>query len=288
VILNGIEDIVTRPDLADRAVFLTLEAIPEDRRRPEQQLWAAFEKERPRILGVLLDAVVQGLKMLPQTRLDKLPRMADFALWATACETAFWPAGTFWTAFCVNRDEAIEGVIEADPIATAVRAIMAARTQWTGTASDLLGVLGEAAGEAHRKARTWPDSPRALAGRLRRAAAFLRRIGIEIGFRREGRTRTRTIRISVVPENVGERPSASSVSSTTISKTNGGKDFAADTSQMVGNEADGCSDDNWTGAAAIRANPLKSNDVAAADDADTNIIHVSGQEKNDASGSRVR
>jgi hypothetical protein len=29
VILNGIEDIVTRPDLADRAVFLTLEPIPE-------------------------------------------------------------------------------------------------------------------------------------------------------------------------------------------------------------------------------------------------------------------
>src|SRR5215813_3849798 len=86
VILNGIEDIVTRPDLADRAVFLTLEPIPEDRRRPEQELWAAFEKERPRILSVLLDAVVQGLKMLPQTRLEKLPRMADFALWGTACE----------------------------------------------------------------------------------------------------------------------------------------------------------------------------------------------------------
>ena len=34
VILNGIEDIVARPDLADRAVFLTLEPIPEERRRP--------------------------------------------------------------------------------------------------------------------------------------------------------------------------------------------------------------------------------------------------------------
>ena len=33
VILNGIEDIVTRPDLADRAIFLTLEPIPEERRR---------------------------------------------------------------------------------------------------------------------------------------------------------------------------------------------------------------------------------------------------------------
>src|SRR5262249_30662195 len=68
VILNGIEDIVTRPDLADRAVSLTLEPIPEEHRRPEQELWAAFEVERPRILGVLLDAVVEGLKRLPETR----------------------------------------------------------------------------------------------------------------------------------------------------------------------------------------------------------------------------
>ena len=65
VILNGIEDIVTRPDLADRAMFLTLEPIPEERRRPEAELWAAFEVERPRILGVLLDAAVEGLKRLP-------------------------------------------------------------------------------------------------------------------------------------------------------------------------------------------------------------------------------
>ena len=151
VILNGIEDIVTRPDLADRAVFLTLEPIPEERRRPEAELWAAFEAERPRILGVLLDAVVEGLKRLPETRLEKLPRMADFALWATACETALWPAGTFWSAYCGNRDEAVEGVIDADPIAAAVRAVMATRTVWTGTASDLLGALGRGGGRARRQ-----------------------------------------------------------------------------------------------------------------------------------------
>ena len=199
VILNGIEDIVTRPDLADRAVFLTLEPIPEERRRPEAELWAAFEAERPRILGVLLDAVVEGLKRLPETRLEKLPRMADFALWATACETALWPAGTFWSAYCGNRDEAVEGVIDADPIAAAVRAVMATRTEWTGTASDLLGALAEVAGERVAKSKTWPDSPRALAGRLRRAATFLRKIGIEISFEREGRARTRTIHITTTP-----------------------------------------------------------------------------------------
>ena len=196
VILNGIEDIVTRPDLADRAVFLTLEPIPEERRRPEAELWAAFEAERPRILGVLLDAVAEGLRRLPDTHLPKLPRMADFALWATACETALWPAGTFWSAYCGNRDEAVEGVIDADPVAAAVRAVMLERTEWTGTASDLLGALAEAAGERIAKSKTWPDSPRALSGRLRRAATFLRKIGIEVAFEREGRARTRVIRIT--------------------------------------------------------------------------------------------
>ena len=217
VILNGIEDIVTRPDLADRAVFLMLEPIPEERRRPEQELWTAFEAERPRILGVLLDAASKGLAMLPQTRLDKLPRMADFALWAAACETALWRAGTFWSAYCGNRDEAVEGVIDADPIAAAVRAAMATRTEWTGTASELLGALAEMAGERVAKSKAWPDSPRALAGRLRRAATFLRRIGIEIGFEREGRARTRIIRITTgqlsAPETRRARPSASAAPS---------------------------------------------------------------------------
>ena len=141
VILNGIEDMVTRPDLADRALFLTLEAIPENRRRPQAELWAAFEAERPRILGVLFDAVVEGLKQLPATRIPNLPRMADFALWATACETALWPAGTLGAAYNSNRDEAIEAIIEADTVAAAVRTLMQTRTVWTGTATELLGAL---------------------------------------------------------------------------------------------------------------------------------------------------
>ena len=41
--------------------------------------------------------------------------MADFALWATACETALWPAGTFTRAYDANRKAAIEDVIESGP-----------------------------------------------------------------------------------------------------------------------------------------------------------------------------
>ena len=56
VILNGIEDIITRPDLADRAILLMLAPITERQRRPENALWREFELARPHILGALLYA----------------------------------------------------------------------------------------------------------------------------------------------------------------------------------------------------------------------------------------
>jgi hypothetical protein len=119
--------------------------------------------------------------------------MADFALWATACESAFRPAGTLEIAYSNNRRAAIENIIDAVPVAALVREILADRAQWTGSASDLLQVGTNRSG--------WPKSPRALAGRLRRAQTFLRTLGIEIVFGREGQLGTRTIRITAMGEN---------------------------------------------------------------------------------------
>jgi hypothetical protein len=98
VIINGIGELVMRADLADRSLFVNLAPVADRQRRSHQEIWATFESLRPKILGVLLDAVAHGLRALPTTRLDEMPRMADFAVWATACEGAFWPEGTF-----VNR-----------------------------------------------------------------------------------------------------------------------------------------------------------------------------------------
>src|SRR5262245_48011741 len=62
LLLNGIEAVISRPDLADRALFLTLPPIDDEHRRPERQFWRDFEVARPRILGSLLDAVAHGLR----------------------------------------------------------------------------------------------------------------------------------------------------------------------------------------------------------------------------------
>jgi len=127
ILLNGIEDVISRPDLGDRAIFLSLAPIGEAQRRPENELWRDFEIARPCILGALLDAMVHGLRTLGRVRLDRLPRMADFALWTAACETALWPTGTFARAYAANRRAAIEDIIDGDPVAALVRDIMAER-----------------------------------------------------------------------------------------------------------------------------------------------------------------
>jgi hypothetical protein len=202
ILLNGIEDVIGRSDLADRALFLTLPPIGEHRRRSERQLWRDFEVARPRILGSLLDAAAYGLRKLPGIHLEQLPRMADFALWATACETAFWPAGTFARAYQANRRAAIEDLIDVDPIAARIRQIMANRSTWIGSASDLLRAGSNLAEPALPSgAADWPTTPRALAGRLRRAQPFLRVLGIDIAFSREGRSGSRVIRIRTRAEN---------------------------------------------------------------------------------------
>jgi hypothetical protein len=148
------------------------------------RIWQEFETAQPLILGALLEAASHGLRTLSGVCL----RMADFALWATACETVLWPAGTFMRAYEENRRAAIEGVIEADPVAEHARDMLAKATTWTGSASDLHRIGADRSPDG-RSARSsgWPKSPRALAGRLRRAQTPLRALGIEIAFSREGR-----------------------------------------------------------------------------------------------------
>jgi hypothetical protein len=155
--------VITRPDLADRSISLTLPPVADGRRQSERDLWRQFEFAHPHRRR-LLDLVVHGLRTLPGIGLDHLPRMADFALWAAACETARRPAGTFGRAYEANRRAAIEGIIDADPVAACVREIMAERGSWRGSAADLLraGAGHNGTDCAQKSARPrWPPASRA-------------------------------------------------------------------------------------------------------------------------------
>jgi hypothetical protein len=68
--------------------MVQLGEISEQQRLPQAELNSKIEAARPRILGALLTALSQTLAALPDTKPDKLPRMADYALFAIASEKA--------------------------------------------------------------------------------------------------------------------------------------------------------------------------------------------------------
>ena len=183
ILLNGIDDIATRQDLIDRAIIINLEPIATSARRPESELWSTFKQGQPYILGALLNAMVTGLRQLPRTHLSALPRLADFALWASAAETAWGAeAGEFMRMYRRNRTDAVEAGLEGAPVAKTLRAWCSqqgSQGSWTGTSPQLLAALNQTV-KSEPGVRTWPKSAKALSGQLKRLATGLRSTGIHV------------------------------------------------------------------------------------------------------------
>jgi hypothetical protein len=217
VFLNGIEDFVARGDLLDRCITLTVRPLDDRDRRTEKELKARFEEVRPRVLGALLDVVAGGLRDLPGVKLDRLPRLADFCTWVTACERSLgWQPGVFLRTYERNRQAATETALEASVVAKHVSGLLKNADTWSGTATELLAALETRASEADRHLKSWPQGPRGLSGHLRRVAPSLRKCGIDVDFRSQ-RVGSRIQRI-ITLSRISAEPSTSSTPSTTQEK----------------------------------------------------------------------
>lgn len=196
-ILTGIEELATRGDLLDRCLILQLPRISEDRRRPESDFWREFGAAHGRLLGAVLDAVSVAIRKLPATRIDRLPRMADFALWATAAESGLGlQPDEFLAAYRGNRESVNEVALESSPIAKHVQSLAEAGG-FSGTPGDLLVQITGMATEAEKRGSNWPKNARSLSGHLKRLAPNLRAAAVEIEFARgTDRKRTRTVTIT--------------------------------------------------------------------------------------------
>lgn len=191
VILTGIAEVVTSADLLDRSLVLYLPTIGDTQRQPEREYWDAFTTAQPRIFGALLDGVSSVLRERPYVKLRSLPRMADFAVTAIAAMPAFGETGeAFLRAYGDNRCAADDLALEASVISAPLQNLVARHSAWQGTATELLELLAEFAGDDLRRQRSWPKNGRQVAGELRRIVPHLRTAGISVDFppgRRHGR-----------------------------------------------------------------------------------------------------
>jgi hypothetical protein len=189
VLLNGIaSEMVNRPDLLDRALVLELPNIPDTSRRTREDVWRDLEAVRPHFLGALLDAVVVGLRNLPNVHLEKLPRMADFVKWVESCGPALgWKQGEFAEACQQSRDDLDGQALGLWVVYPALCRLLKKHRVIESTVARLLEVLNgmRKQGEFHHS--EWPGSAKALGSQLRRYKPNLRRFGIEVEHTGKGR-----------------------------------------------------------------------------------------------------
>jgi|GEM_PF-2235521 len=222
VLLNGIENIVERPDLLDRSISLHLPAIPDSKRTEEESILRRFDDIHDGVLGCLLDAVSMGLRNVSKVKLKSLPRQADFTRWITACEPALpWEPGSFMEAYQANISAGNSAAVEGSQVATAIIALLG-RTpthEWSGSHSELLDNLDAVIDTKTAASKTWPRSARALSGCVERCRPNLRRFGITIiDMGSDSVTRRRILFISATK---GEKHPSDASDASEPAKTNG-------------------------------------------------------------------
>ncbi|MDP9397155.1 MAG: ATP-binding protein, partial [Actinomycetota bacterium] len=205
IILNGVDLGAVRDDLADRLLTVDLERIGDAQRRLDDEIAQAWREAHPRILGALLDLASGVLAALPNVRLERLPRMADFARILAAVDAVLGTDGL--TTYLGQAVELAADAVTGDPVLAALTA--AVTGEWVGTAAELLAELELLARDepASRRPRDWPKDPRALTGLLARRAPLLRRVGWTVEHLGRG-GKAMTVRWRLAPPNREPRQAA--------------------------------------------------------------------------------
>lgn len=191
ILINGIGDIVTRPDLLDRAIVLECPLL--DGYKSERLLYAEFTEDLPYILGGAMSLAQKAMDNIDHVTVDDSVRMADFLAWCKAAELE-----GFEEAFIDNRNRGAQIAIENSAVGRFVKAVAdkhkdipvdmdmisrlrladnsVAKGRWIGPLHKLYE-MGELTATG---AYDWPKKFESFVNQLYRVEPMLNRLGIYI------------------------------------------------------------------------------------------------------------
>jgi hypothetical protein len=154
ILVNGINNVLTEPDALDRSVMLDFTRISDEERREEAEVDAEFEAMKPGLLGYIFDILVKALSIKPTIKLERKPRMADFAVWGEAIARAMGCIeleflGAYYSVLERQNVDAVEATLVGPAIVNFVGTWPQGTTEWEGSPDDLLNALRKVA-EAFR------------------------------------------------------------------------------------------------------------------------------------------
>jgi hypothetical protein len=187
IVMNGISELATRGDLANRCVQVSLPSLRNEDRKTEKVLWSEFYRVLPRILGGFFDALVCSLKNRAALNVRDLPRMGDGALLVTAAESALgWEPGTFVKLYNEYRQEEESGSLDSDPFGFAVSNHIKNKLKKIPTDDDAPKIVVTTAEQLQESLRTepgsnyFPQTGRTTGDALRRLVPALKASGLVV------------------------------------------------------------------------------------------------------------
>ena len=186
VIVNGIDDIAVRSDFSSRVLQADLPLLPDKSKAGEEGLWGEYYRERPMILGALLDMTAAAMRGFAAEPISPNGRFKDLQRWVAAAERGTDMPQGFMNAYKAGTDNAVIHAVEASAFASAILRLVEQRGKWSGTATELLNELDDKVDDRTRKSRGWPQTSRAVKNAVARAAPNLRVVGVECAHKKSG------------------------------------------------------------------------------------------------------
>lgn len=182
VSFSGITNLSGKPDLIDRMVCLKLNRIDSSKRRTEEEIMKEFQTDLPYILDRIFRILSKAIPIYNELKLERLPRMADFAKWGYAISEAMGYGGErFLKIYDNNQNDLLENMVSEDSVITVLIKAMKKYHYFRGTVTELLSSLTDMAAEMKMDTKVgWARDASSLSRKLYENQSVLSMFGISV------------------------------------------------------------------------------------------------------------
>jgi len=177
VVLNGIDIVPYRSDLAERSLLFELQPISKAQRKTDNDFWSEFKRDRAAIMGAIFDTLAKAIQLIPSVQRKGLHRMADANVEMIAIAMALdISQDEFQKILDANKTKLQEAYNQMNPFVDFVVSYMEGRPNVNMAAEALYkdmfaSIIGST--------KFFPDGPSALSRKLNLEKEALLSLGYE-------------------------------------------------------------------------------------------------------------
>ena len=197
VVINGIDIVPYKSDLAERSLLFELQPINKENRKTDAEFWSDFAVDRPLILGAICNVLAEAMKLLPSISASGLHRMADANKEMLAIALALGiTEESFQKILWDNTKKLQAAYAQNNPFVDCVATYVKLKGSVYKSASE---VYGEVLASIPGNRNFFPDSPSAFSRRLNEEKEALEQVGIR--FSRAKQSDANYIRLEKIPKS---------------------------------------------------------------------------------------